>query len=35
MTKFRLVCLFVLLATASVGSAQETMKKGDKAWKPS
>src|ERR1700686_4066258 len=32
MTKFRFVCLFVLMATTSVGSAQETMKKGDKAW---
>ena len=32
MTKFRFVCLFVLMATTSLGSAQETMKKGDKAW---
>ena len=32
MTKIRLVCLLVLLATTSLGSAQETIKKGDKAW---
>jgi hypothetical protein len=32
MIKIRLVCLLLLLGTASLGSAQETMKKGDKAW---
>lgn len=32
MLKIRLICLLVLLGTASLGSAQETMKKGDKAW---
>jgi len=32
MTKIRLVCLLVLLATTSQGSAQETIKKGDRSW---
>lgn len=32
MAKVGLVCLFVLLATASAASAQESIKKGDKAW---